>query len=153
MMSLWLGTPWVEAWVDEKNLAGIKIGNAADVTLTAFPKYKLRGRVEAVGVLADKELQGTPVPATLHAFFPLNSMVPIRISVPSEQIRLQPGLSALVGIEHSGSHTSQPVAQGHQDFILSSVSPDAGSAKESKLPQYFTNTQDSVSLGWQALVK
>lgn len=124
MMSLWLGVPWVEAWVDEKKLSGIRIGNPADVTLTAFPKYKLRGRVEAIGVLADKELQAVPVPATLHSFFTLNSMVPVRISIPGDQIRLQPGLTALVGIEHSAARSSQVAARGHEEFIANSTTAD-----------------------------
>jgi multidrug resistance efflux pump len=153
MMSLWLGTPWVEAWVDEKKLAVIKIGNAADVTLTAFPKYKLRGRVEAISVLADKEMQAAPVPATLHSFFPQNSMVAVRISVPTDQIRLQPGLTALVGIDHSGSRMTQPIVRGHQDFILTSVAPEPGRLNSPKLLQSATNTTDSLSGGWQALVK
>jgi membrane fusion protein (multidrug efflux system) len=137
MMSLWLGAPWVEAWVDEKKLSGVRIGNPADVTLAAFPKYKLRGRVEGVGVLADKELQALPVPATLHSFFTLNSMVPIRISVPGDQIRLQPGLTVVVGIEHSAAHPSQVTAKGRDEFIANSTKPDSRrvSALDSELHQ------------------
>ncbi len=69
MMSLWLGQPWVEAWVDEKKLARIRIGSPVDVSLTAFPGRKLRGNVEAIGVLTDTELQNSPVPTTLHSLF------------------------------------------------------------------------------------
>lgn len=108
MMSLWLGAPWIEAWVDEKKLGGIKIGSAVDITLTAFPNRKLRGSVETIGVLADKELEGAPVPATLHAFFVPNSMVPIRIAVPESPVRLQPGLTAVVGIRDSASSGPAP---------------------------------------------
>ncbi len=98
MLALWIGTPWIEAWVDEKKLSEIWIGSPVDVTLTAFLGRKLRGRVEAIGVLADRELQAQPVPSTLHSIFPANAMVPIRIAVDSNELRLQPGLSAIVGI-------------------------------------------------------
>jgi multidrug resistance efflux pump len=98
MMSLWLGAPWIEAWVDEKKLAQIRISSPVDVTLTAFPGRKLRGQVESIGVLADKELQSSPVPSALHSFFADNAMIPVRIAVADEIVRLQPGLSATVGI-------------------------------------------------------
>jgi len=107
MMSLWIGAPWIEAWADEGKLSRIKIGSPVDVTLTAFPGRKLRGRVESIGVLADKELQAAAVPATLHSLFPKNAMVPIRIAVFTDQLRLQPGLSALVGIRDA-AHDKSP---------------------------------------------
>ncbi len=112
LISLWLGAPWIEAWVDEKYLARIKVGSRADVVITAFRDRKLRGRVEAIGVLADTELQGSPVPGTLHSLFGANAMIPVRIGVSADQVRLQPGLSALVGIEDPGAtNLSQKVAR------------------------------------------
>jgi len=104
MMSLWLGPPWVEAWVNERKLDHIQIGSPADVTLSAFPGRKLHGQVEAIGVLTDTALQAETaslakaVPDTLHSFFVPDSMVPVRIVVPDSPVRLQPGLTALVGI-------------------------------------------------------
>jgi len=117
MMSLWLGAPWVEAWVDEKKLAQIKIGSPVDVTLTAFPGRKLRGQVESIGVLADKELQVAPVPAALHSFFLDNAMVPVRIAVPDPQVRLQPGLSATVGIRDADSVASSKTTTAQDSFL------------------------------------
>jgi membrane fusion protein (multidrug efflux system) len=112
LISLWLGAPWIEAWVDEKYLSRIKVGSRADIVLTAFSDQRLCGRVEAIGVLADKELQGSPVPGTLHSLFGANAMIPIRISVAAERVRLQPGLSALVGIEEPGAtNLSQKVTR------------------------------------------
>ena len=117
MISLWLGAPWIEAWADEEKIAGIKVGNPVDVTLTAFPNRMLRGSVEAIGVLADKELRSEPVPSTLHTFFVDNAMIPIRIAVPEDQLRLQPGLSALVGIRHDTSAFTRTVARGIRGFM------------------------------------
>jgi membrane fusion protein (multidrug efflux system) len=99
ILTLWLGKPWIEAWVDEKRLSRIGIGKPVDVTLAAFVGRKLSGRVDAIGVLSDRELQATgSVPSTLHSLFPADAMVPIRITVDSGELRLQPGLSAIVGI-------------------------------------------------------
>ena len=99
MLTLWVGAPWIEAWADEKKLAHIAIDSPVDVTLTAYPGRQFQGRVEAIGVLADRQLQPETVPATLHSLFPPNAMVPIRIAVSTGQVRIQPGLTALVGIQ------------------------------------------------------
>jgi membrane fusion protein (multidrug efflux system) len=117
MLSVWLGTPWVEAWVDERKLANIKIGSAVDVKLTAFSAHKLAGRVEAIGVLADKELQGTAVPASLNSFFTDHALVPIRITVPSDEVRLQPGLTALVGIRDAAQPETQQAKIKAENFL------------------------------------
>ncbi|HTI97836.1 MAG TPA: HlyD family efflux transporter periplasmic adaptor subunit [Dongiaceae bacterium] len=122
MISLWLGAPWVEAWVDEKKLARIKIGSAVDVTLAAFPNHKLRGQVESIGVLTDKEMSESPVPSTLHSLFSDSAMIPIRIAVPEDTVRLQPGLSAFVGISDSTPAANARLAVApDQAAMLSSV--------------------------------
>jgi membrane fusion protein, multidrug efflux system len=99
MLTLWVGVPWIEAWADEKKLAHIAIDSPVDVTLTAYPGRQFQGRVESIGVLADRQLQAETVPSTLHSLFPPNAIVPIRIAVSMDQFRIQPGLTALVGIQ------------------------------------------------------
>src|SRR5436309_423036 len=81
IISLWIGRPWVEAWVDERDLRKFRIGSLADIALDASAKGKLSGKVEAIGLVTDKELQPAPVPATLHAFIRQNAMVPVRIAL------------------------------------------------------------------------
>ncbi len=99
MISLWIGRPWVEAWADERDLRKIKIDSPVDISLDAFPRHKLAGRVQAIGSVTDKQLQLTPVPSTLHAFLRPNAMVPIQIALEEESPRIQLGLSAVVGIQ------------------------------------------------------
>ena len=108
MLTLWVGAPWIEAWADEKKLAHIAIDSPVDVTLTAYPGRQFSGRVEAIGVLADRQLQAETVPSTLHSLFPPNAMVPIRIAVSTDQCRIQPGLTALVGIQDA---EEEPLSQ------------------------------------------
>lgn len=127
MMTIWIGAPWIEAWADEDKLSRIKIGSHVDVTLTAFPGRKLRGRVESIGVLADKELQAVPVPTTLHSMFPINAMVPIRIAVSNDQLRLQPGLSALVGIRDAARDKSSTTTDVTDDFVAA-IPPSSAEA-------------------------
>ena len=99
MISVWIGRPWVEAWVDERDLRKFRIGSPADISLDASAKGKLSGKVEAIGLVTDKELQPAPVPVTLHAFIRQNAMVPVRIALDEANPGVQLGLSAVVGIQ------------------------------------------------------
>src|SRR5438876_6444440 len=99
IISLWIGRPWVGAWVDERDLRKFRIGSPADISLDASAKGKLCGKVEAIGLVTDKELQPAPVPATLHAFIRQNAMVPVRIALDGDYPGVQLGLSAVVGIQ------------------------------------------------------
>ncbi|MDB6031373.1 MAG: emrA 1 [Verrucomicrobiales bacterium] len=98
MLSLWIGKPWVEAWVDERDLRKFAVGTPVDVSLDAEPDQKLPGKVIAVGLESDKQFQPTPVPATLHSFLRQNAMVPVRIALDESHNGIQLGLSAVVGI-------------------------------------------------------
>lgn len=109
MISLWIGRGWIEAWADEKDLQRIQIGSRADVVLDACPNYKLSGRVEAIGLMSDKQLQPNPVPSDLHAILRQDAMVPVRIALAEDNSRVQLGLSAEVGI-HRGAAGHTPTA-------------------------------------------
>lgn len=132
MMSLWMGTPWVEAWADEKQLRHIQIGSPADVTIAAFPGRKLHGEVEGFGVLTDTALQAATdpqaksVPDTLHSIFVPDSMVAVRIALPDSPVRLQPGLTALVGIRDGAPGTGTSFSRTGRGEPLRGTSHLAG---------------------------
>jgi membrane fusion protein (multidrug efflux system) len=99
MISMWFGCAWVEAWADERDLHKFRVGSPVDVSLDASPRSKLAGRVEAIGLVTDKQLQPNAVPNTLHSFVRQNAMVPLRIALEQDNFELQLGLSVLVGIK------------------------------------------------------
>jgi membrane fusion protein (multidrug efflux system) len=105
ILSLWTGKPWIEAWADERQLAAIQVNSPVDISFDASPNQKLRGHVESIGLVTDKQLQPAPVPSTLHAFVRPSAMVPIRIALEDEDAPVQLGLSVLVGIR-KGSDAS-----------------------------------------------
>ena len=105
MLELWTGRPWIEAWASEKLLRRMTVGSEVDISLDAYPGRRFRGRIETFGLLTDKELQNKPVPSTLNALIRKGAMVPVRIALETDNLRLQPGLSALVGIEKSPVET------------------------------------------------
>lgn len=122
MISMWVGQPWIEAWADEDKLSRIGIGSTVDVSIAALPDEKFTGRVEGFGVLTDKEIPATAVPSSLHSFFPKKAMVPIRIGLPDGLTRLQPGLSAIVGIRRFSGATTKSAGTGDR-FIATVEAP------------------------------
>lgn len=98
ILSLWIGKAWVEAWADERDLHKIQPGSPVDISFDSSPDRKLAGRVESIGLMTDKQMAPTLVPATLHAFMRNSAMVPIRIALDDENPPVQLGLSVLVGI-------------------------------------------------------
>jgi multidrug efflux pump subunit AcrA (membrane-fusion protein) len=106
IVALWTGDRlWIEAWVDESDLGHLKIGSPVDVYLAAYPDQVVPGRVDALGVLSDGEFlaaaQAKPLPPTNNSLLPTPTNVAARITVLNPNIRLMPGLTAVVGI-HSG---------------------------------------------------
>ena len=51
---------WVQATLFEKDLARVRTGAAAEVTVTAYPKEAFRGRVAYIGAVLDKETRTVP---------------------------------------------------------------------------------------------
>ena len=78
-----LSTVWIEANLNEKDLAKVGIGAAAEVSVAAYPKEVFRGRVAYVGASVDKE----------------SRTVKARIDVPNPQARLKPEMFATARIE------------------------------------------------------
>src|SRR6185436_7692380 len=122
MVSLWIGRPWVEAWADERDLYRFKIGSRADISLDTNGRRKLSGRVEAIGLASDKQLQGPSVPSTLHALVRRNAMVPVRIALDSDSSEVQLGLSAVVGIQKEPEATDTVAAKGPASVRSNGVS-------------------------------
>jgi len=109
ILSLWIGHRlWAEAWLEERDVQKIAIGNAATVRVDAVPHRLFGGYVEAIGVLTNTELQGPPVPTTFDALIRPRAYVPVRIALDTVDPRLQPGLSVLVGIDKSPRAPSRP---------------------------------------------
>ncbi len=101
IIALWSGDHlWVEAWVDESNLEHVQIDRAVDVRFAAYPGQVIEGRVKAIGVLSDGELQSAATSARREPERLLDSSrVAVHIMLPPNPgVRLMPGLSAMVGI-------------------------------------------------------
>jgi membrane fusion protein, multidrug efflux system len=109
ILSLWIGRRlWAEAWLEESQVQKIAVGNPATVRVDAVRDRVFAGHVEAIGVLTNTQLLGSPVPSTFDALIRTSAHIPVRIALDTFDGRLQPGLSVVVGIEKSGHTLSTP---------------------------------------------
>ena len=98
ILALWIGKEvWVEAWIDEDDLAHVQPGNKARVTLKPYPDRVFTGTVESIGVSTDYELPDTAVPQPRNARMRAAPVICVRIRL-AESDGLFPGLSAVAGI-------------------------------------------------------
>jgi len=82
-----LSVLWIQASLFERDLAKVKVGADAAVTVAAYPGEPFRGRVVYVGDVMDKETR------TVRA----------RIEVPNPDGRLKPDMFATAAIETGGT--------------------------------------------------
>jgi len=99
IISLWVGGDiWVEAWVDEDDLADVSVGSVATVTFKSYPDREFSGVVESLGVSTDVELPNSEVPQPRSERMRAAPLISVRIRLDDPATDLFPGLSAVVGI-------------------------------------------------------
>lgn len=103
VIAMWLGDSlWVEAWIDEEDLASVRRGGTATVTFNAFPGREFYGVVERVGIATDLELPDSVVPQPRSSRMRAAPVIGVRIRLDQPPPNLVPGLSAVVAIKKEG---------------------------------------------------
>lgn len=89
-----LSTVWIEANLAERDLARMKTGSEASVTVTAYPEVQFKGRLVYVSAVVDRE----------------SRTVKGRIEIPNGDRRLKPEMfaSARIATEERGSTIAVP---------------------------------------------
>ncbi len=92
---------YVDANVKETQLAGIKAGDTAEVSVDALDGPALKGTVESIAPASGSQFSLLPPENATGNFTKIVQRVPIRIAVPASesQGRLRPGLSVVVSID------------------------------------------------------
>jgi membrane fusion protein (multidrug efflux system) len=97
---MWLGNQlWVEAWIDESDVAMIDHGSKAVVTFPSFAGQEFAGRVTTIGFTSDYEVPDDEVPQPRRVRMRSDPVVAVRIELDAPPAQLRPGLSAVVAIE------------------------------------------------------
>jgi membrane fusion protein (multidrug efflux system) len=103
IISMRLGNEvWVEAWIDEEDIADVKPGNKAVVTLHSFPDSEFIGTVDRLGLTTDFEMPDEDIPQPRFSRMRGTPVVGVRITLDEPPAELMPGLSAVVSISRSG---------------------------------------------------
>lgn len=90
---------YVEANFKETELAGMKVGQPAEVTLDAYPDQPMRGHVESIGVGTGSEFSVLPAQNATGNWVKVVQRVPVRIALePGKRPPLIAGLSAEVKV-------------------------------------------------------
>ena len=95
----------VDANIEEKYLHDVAIGDAADISVDAYPALRLHGRVTEILRAANSEFSLIPAEGVSGTFIKVTQRVPLRIAVTAPpELTLGPGLSVEVRI-HTGTST------------------------------------------------
>lgn len=102
----------VDANIEEKYLHDVAIGDAADISVDAYPALRLHGPVTEILRAANSEFSLIPAEGVSGTFIKVTQRVPLRIAVTAPpDLAIGPGLSVEVRI-HSG--TSTGIAPGRE---------------------------------------
>ncbi len=90
---------WVTANINETQLHELKLGDAVDVTVDAYPGEVLHGQVERIGLATANTFSLLPSSSNNANFTKVNQVVPVKIDIQGYQgLGLIPGLSVSVRI-------------------------------------------------------
>jgi membrane fusion protein, multidrug efflux system len=91
---------WIEANFKETDLANMKVGQPAEITLDAYPGIKVSGKVASIGAGTGSEFSVLPAQNANGNWVKVTQRVPVRISITDKPTRTMiAGLSAHVRID------------------------------------------------------
>ncbi|MEQ8516414.1 MAG: efflux RND transporter periplasmic adaptor subunit [Chromatocurvus sp.] len=101
-LSMWFSDDtWIEAWINEADLADVAAGNAVKVTSPALPGQVLEGIVSTVGLATDYEMPLDYLPRSRSERMQQSPLVGVAIRLRAMPDMLRPGMSAVANIERS----------------------------------------------------
>lgn len=90
---------WVEANIKETDLADIRLGQPAEITVDAYPGRVFEARVSLIGNAATSTFALLPNPNPSGSFTKITQRVPIRLAIRQEGLLLKPGMMVEVSID------------------------------------------------------
>ena len=106
VISLVEGDTWVEANYQETQLAGMRVGDAADIHIDALPSSSFHGHVREISPTSGAAGSLLPPDNASGNFTKVVQRLPVKVSIDSGSVsvnELQPGLSAEVYVHASGA--------------------------------------------------
>lgn len=103
---------YVDANLKETQLAGVKVGDTAEVRVDALDGHAIRGTVESLAPASGSQFSLLPPENATGNFTKIVQRVPVRIAVPASEAHgaLRPGLSVVVSIDTRSAPAQQQTA-------------------------------------------
>jgi membrane fusion protein (multidrug efflux system) len=94
----------VNANIEEKYLHKVKVGDPVEISVDAFPKLHLRGRLDEILLATNSQFSLIPAEGVSGTFIKVTQRIPLRISVQAPpDLPLGPGLSVEIKVRVGGS--------------------------------------------------
>jgi multidrug resistance efflux pump len=94
-----LGNLWITANIAETDIRDVKIGQAVDIDIAAFPGTTLSGKVSRVGLATAGTFSLLPASNTTSNYTSVTQVIPVTISVDNyRDLGVVPGMSASVRV-------------------------------------------------------
>lgn len=93
-----LSDVWIGANIEETYIGRVKVGQAVEFTIDAYPDKKLVGRVIEVGPASGSQLALLPTENSSANFTKVTQRLPIKIKAEESDYVLKPGMSAVINI-------------------------------------------------------
>ncbi|MCL7466387.1 HlyD family secretion protein [Phaeovulum sp. NW3] len=93
---------WIDANVKETDLAKIRLGSKARITVDGYPGQTFIGAVTNIGGVATSQLALLPSPNPSGNFTKVTQRLPIRLSIEAEGTALRPGMMVEVHVDVAG---------------------------------------------------
>ena len=93
---------YISANIKERDIAGVRIGQAVDVTIDAFPGRRFHGRVESIGRATSSTFSLLPSQGGGGNYTKVVQVIPIKVSIMDQgDARLMIGMNASVRIHRT----------------------------------------------------
>jgi len=89
---------WVSAYIQEKQVSRVRVGQAAEVRIDAYPGRKFTGQVEEIGEATQATFALIPTESTSGNFTKVAQRFPVKIRLNNQGAVLKPGMSSVVKI-------------------------------------------------------
>ncbi len=93
------GNIWIEANIKETEIRRLRIGQAVDVSVDAYPDIDFQGRVLSIGNAATSEFALLPNPNPSGNFNTITQRLPVRIAIEQLDDLLRPGMMVEIYID------------------------------------------------------
>lgn len=93
-----LSNLWVTANIKETEITDVKVGQAVDVYVDAYPGTTFSGTVQQIGLATTSTFSMLPTGSSDANYTKVTQVIPVKIQLQSTTGRLSPGMSATVRI-------------------------------------------------------